>query len=417
MLLGTGIAQLCTFAVTILAARILGSEGFGKFGIVQSTIGVLGLFAGLGMGITNKRYVAELRDNDLDRCGRVIGYSFILSWLTTGFFCVLLLLSAQPIASGLLNSPTMSLELRMASLLLLFTGLNEAQIGVLSGLESFKKISNISILRAILTLIVLPLGVWLFKLPGMIGGMAIIAFLIWLYSGKVMRLQTEKFKIRINYRDFRQEFGIFTDFSLPVIMSGMIPVLVFWLAKTIMLQTPDGFSQLGIYTATEQWLIVLAFIPGQMTNVSQPILSSIYSTNDSARFRKAIIGNLVFPVSIALFIGLAIVVFSKWIPSLYGDNYTSMASILIIVCIVGVMRVFGGAVGTLLVTINKMWSSFMINLIWGIILVVSIIYLAHLGARGLAISNMIAYGIHALLGLSLFLFLHLPQWKREKKYS
>ena len=230
-------------------------------------------------------------------------------------------------------------------------------------------------------------------------------------------MQTEKFNIRINYKDFRQELGIFTEFSLPVIITAVIPVLVFWLSKTILLHTPDGYAQLGVYTAAEQWLIVLAFIPGQMTNVSQPILTSIYSTDDSARFRKVIIGNLVIPVSIAVTFGLVIIVFSKWIPALYGENYSSMASILLIVCLVGVLRVFGGAVGALLVTINKMWPSFWINMIWGIILIISILVLAPLGARGLALSNVIAYGVHAILALMLFLFLQMPQWYKEKKYS
>ena len=229
-----------------------------------------------------------------------------------------------------------------------------------------------------------------------------------------MRSQTKEYNIRINYKDIGQEFGIFKSFSLPVIVSGFIPVLVFWVVKTMLVRTQGGYNQLGIFTATEQWLIVLAFIPGQMANVSQPILSSIYATNDDKRFRKAIIGNLVFPVTIAIIIGLAIVGFSKWIPSLYGSNYTLMTPILVIICIVGVMRVWGGAVGTLLVTINKMWPSFWINIIWGFTLILSMAYLAPLGARGLALSNLIAYGVHALLGLSLFFFLQRSLWKKNE---
>jgi O-antigen/teichoic acid export membrane protein len=259
----------------------------------------------------------------------------------------------------------------------------------------------------------LPLAVWFFKLPGLLAGMALIAFGIWLYSGQTMRLETRKFNIKINYIDICQEFAIFPNFSLPVIISGIIPVLVFWIAKTILLRTPGGYAQLGIFTATEQWLIVLAFIPGQMANVSQPILSSIYATRDTQRFRKAVVGNIVFPVSIAILFGLVIIAFSRWIPKLYGDNYSSMASIMLIMCIVGILRVFGGAVGTLLVTINKMWPSFWINLIWGSVLIVSMILLAPLGARGLALSNALAYGVHALLGLTLFLYLQQTLWKKE----
>src|SRR5205809_607488 len=64
-----------TLISSIIAARILGREGFGAFGVIQGTVGSFGIFAGLGLGLTATKYVAELRVIDPKRAGRIIALS------------------------------------------------------------------------------------------------------------------------------------------------------------------------------------------------------------------------------------------------------------------------------------------------------------------------------------------------------
>ncbi len=54
---------------------MLGKEEFGKLGIVQSTVGMFQVFAGFGLGLTATKYVAEFRDSDPAKTGRIIGLS------------------------------------------------------------------------------------------------------------------------------------------------------------------------------------------------------------------------------------------------------------------------------------------------------------------------------------------------------
>src|SRR5579871_1188153 len=44
-LMGAAIAQSSNLAASVIVARLLGREDFGKFGMIQSTIGMLGIFA------------------------------------------------------------------------------------------------------------------------------------------------------------------------------------------------------------------------------------------------------------------------------------------------------------------------------------------------------------------------------------
>ena len=75
MVTGTVISRMLGLVSSIILARILGKVPFGELGTIQSTVGLFAAFAGLGIGITATKYVAEFRESETDRCGRVIGFS------------------------------------------------------------------------------------------------------------------------------------------------------------------------------------------------------------------------------------------------------------------------------------------------------------------------------------------------------
>src|SRR5580704_4970230 len=79
-LLGTIASRALGLAAAVFAARILGKMVYGELGILQSTVGMLGTFAGFGMGTTATKYVAELRSQDPVKTGGIIAISSLVSW-------------------------------------------------------------------------------------------------------------------------------------------------------------------------------------------------------------------------------------------------------------------------------------------------------------------------------------------------
>jgi len=61
---GALISRGFLLAASVVCAWFLGKEGFGALGMIQSTTGMLGVLAGLGLGITATKYVSELRRLD-----------------------------------------------------------------------------------------------------------------------------------------------------------------------------------------------------------------------------------------------------------------------------------------------------------------------------------------------------------------
>ena len=71
-LFGSATARILVLAAMVLVARVLGQVSFGELGLIQSTLGMAGLMAGVGLGETATRFVAKYATSDLLRTGRVI---------------------------------------------------------------------------------------------------------------------------------------------------------------------------------------------------------------------------------------------------------------------------------------------------------------------------------------------------------
>src|SRR5208282_6029974 len=74
-LAGAVVSRGFLLAASVVCARFLGREGFGALGMIQSTAGMFGIFAGLGLGLTATKYVSEFRRQDPVRAGRILALS------------------------------------------------------------------------------------------------------------------------------------------------------------------------------------------------------------------------------------------------------------------------------------------------------------------------------------------------------
>jgi O-antigen/teichoic acid export membrane protein len=70
---GAMISRGLMLVATVAVARLLGKTGYGELGMIQSTVGMFGVFAGFGLGLTATKHVAELRQSDPIRAGRILG--------------------------------------------------------------------------------------------------------------------------------------------------------------------------------------------------------------------------------------------------------------------------------------------------------------------------------------------------------
>jgi len=74
---GAAVARGMAFAASVVCGRVLGTSGFGELGMIQSTVGFFGVFAGLGLGVPATKHVAEFRESDPRRAARALKLSSV----------------------------------------------------------------------------------------------------------------------------------------------------------------------------------------------------------------------------------------------------------------------------------------------------------------------------------------------------
>ena len=165
-LAGVLFSRVMALVSSIFVVRMLGRVGYGELGVIQNTISMFGVFAGLGMGMAATKYVAEFREKDPSRAGRILALSSIVSWTTSGSMTLVLVIFAPWLAVHTLAAPHLSVLLRAGSLLLLLSGVNGAQTGALAGFEAFKKIAKVNLIVGLITFPLMVGAVYWYGLEG-----------------------------------------------------------------------------------------------------------------------------------------------------------------------------------------------------------------------------------------------------------
>ena len=117
-LTGTIMSRGLGIISSIIVARLLGKSSFGELGIIQSTVGMFGTFAGFGMGVTATKFIAEFRKSNPARAGQIIGLSSMVAWISGATMAIALVWFAPWLASHFLAAPHLTRFLRIASLML-----------------------------------------------------------------------------------------------------------------------------------------------------------------------------------------------------------------------------------------------------------------------------------------------------------
>jgi len=98
----------------IVVVRLLKVEEYGELSIIRRTTAMFGIFAGFGLGLTATKYIAEFRNTDPERAGRIWGLINNTAVLTSLTASGLIILLASPISSKVLNAPHLSWLLRLS---------------------------------------------------------------------------------------------------------------------------------------------------------------------------------------------------------------------------------------------------------------------------------------------------------------
>ncbi|MDI6802126.1 MAG: oligosaccharide flippase family protein [Thermodesulfovibrionales bacterium] len=413
---GAVISRGLSLLASIVVARVLGKVGFGELGIIQSTVGMFGLFAGLGLGMTATKHVAEFRQKDAAKAGRIIGLSFLVALGFGGVISFALGILAPWLAETTLAAPHLAQLLQIGAGILFFSAVNGVQTGALSGFEAFRTIANINLASGLLSFPLMVGGVYIAGLQGAVWGLVVSMAANCGFNYVALKNRMRKENISVHYLQSRKEWQVLWQFSLPAFLSGMMVGPVNWVCGALLVNQPNGYAEMGIYNAANQWRNAILFLPGSMSAIVLPMLSNLYGHDDNRRYKKVLLYNGVINVSIAFIVALIISLAAKVIMGSYGKDFSSGKYVLIVLAVSATLSASVSVIGQVIASSGRMWWGFILNLLWGIVLIFSYWLLISKGALGLAFANLIAYGVH-LITVSFFAYLLLFERKVTEHFS
>jgi O-antigen/teichoic acid export membrane protein len=395
-LAGALVARSMGIVGSVVVARLLGKEGFGKYGIIQSTVMMFGTLAGFGLGLTATKHLSQYRRKDPAKAGRILGLSTIIALVSGGIVTTILLIGAPWLAAHTLAAPQLTGGLRIGALLVLFTALNGAQSGALVGLEAFKLSAQLNLITGIASLPMIVTGVYCFGLNGALWGSAAGAIVTWLVFHWGLRRELARAGIPFAVKGSFQEIGVLWTFSLPAVISGMLAAPVIWACNALLVNGPNGYAEMGIANAANQWFYALLFLPGVLARSSIAVLSERLGAGDKSACRKVILYGIGLNAAVVIPLVLAGCIASPYIMSIYGPGFAQHSGVLIVAIITGATVAIQVPMGQTTAASGSMWTEICMNLGWALVFFGGTWFAISHGALGLMSARLVAYLFHTL---------------------
>ncbi|OGR63585.1 MAG: hypothetical protein A2X31_05210 [Elusimicrobia bacterium GWB2_63_22] len=365
-LAGLLVSRLCGLLASVLVARMLGEAGFGEFGVVQNTVGMFAVFAGFGLGLTATKHIAEFRYRDPRRAGQLLGLCSAVSIFSGLALAAALFFLSPWLSAGFLNAPRLAGLLALSAPLLVFGAWSGVQLGALSGLESFKRISQINLATGLLNFPLMAGGVMLGGLNGAVIGLLLVNVFSCAFGSWALRKELSAAGLRASYSGFRENWGILWRFSLPSLLSGLMVAPVTWACSAMLANQPNGYPELGIFNAANQWRLLALSVPGILLQVALPIMAGVEAGTAGNAYREKILQTLKvnFIVGILLLAGLSL--FSPFIMGWYGEGFKGHWFVFVAAQAVTFVQAVQAPVVAYWVASGEMWENFLANILWGV---------------------------------------------------
>jgi O-antigen/teichoic acid export membrane protein len=406
--------QGSAFLTNIVIANILGREVFGEFGMILNTVLVVAGMASLSIGVTATKYIAEFRSIDKARAGRILGLCSSVSLITAFIATLLIILTASWFASAILKAPHLTSGIIISSGIIFFSVINGYQTGALAGLEEYGRLAKAGIIQAIFYLSLCSLFAYFWKLEGALWGLAISFCFRWYIFNRELKRESVVQRVYANHRDWWKERIIIIKFAIPSAAIGFLTMPAIWLSNVLLVRQPDGYTQMGIFSAAYTVRTMIIFLPSLVNNVGMSLLNNQKGMMDDRNYKRVFLTNIALTLSVVLIGSLVVVLMGPWLLRAFGKDFTEGYSVLLILVFSAIFETLTYAIYQVIQSREKMWLSFFsINAPWCIAFIISAYYLIPNNmAAGLAWAYVTAWCVAGIMtGLQSW---RIGLWQSEK---
>jgi O-antigen/teichoic acid export membrane protein len=254
--------------------------------------------------------------------------------------------------------------LRVGAIWVVCVVLNAEQVGVLVGLEDFKRIAQLNVIRGTLVLIGGGIGALSGGLIGTVIGFSGASCLLCVITAKQVRDSCGRMGIRPVYLSAHHDMAMLTKFAIPSTLAGLLALPVNWLGPIILVNRPGGFTEMGLFNAATHWRAAVCFPSSGFSQICLPLLAGYAGKRDKAAYRKGLIVAIAAMMIPTLGIAAVLRAGTGTLVRLYGHGFLSARPVFFIVIITAVASTLDATLGMVLSSQGKMWPLMWLTTLW-----------------------------------------------------
>ena len=234
-----------------------------------------------------------------------------------------LFLGAKIVAVQILESPHLTIPLRVTSVWIVFNAVTTTQIGILAGFGSFKEMSRVNIFVGITTFILSFAFTYFWELIGALIALLLSQVLNW-YLNYLLIIRV----IPVRRSKAHKNQWLLKDilkFSLPIAMQEGIDAGYAWIVSLLLIKFAS-YAELGMYSVAVQWYAIINFIPVILRNVFLTHFSS--SHNNQLKHDNVLKKALLINFSSVATLIIVIYIFLNKIVLIYGASFSGVDKLI-----------------------------------------------------------------------------------------
>lgn len=405
-----GVATAGTRSLVLVSsfflAHVLGKVKFGEYGVIHGTALTVGSLAGMGLGQTITKHIAELRQRDAERCGRILSLTFVVACFSAAIYGIGLYACAPLIATKALAAPHLSTLLQISAISVFFGVINSVQKCLLSGLEAFKDSSYVEIISGICQFALIVSGAWFWNLKGAIAGLAMSMVLtVALTSFAAYQVRSES-GLFYKWDGMFSEWRVLVNYSLPTFLILMCMGPINWITNAFLANQPNGYAELGVFNAAFQWQVALQLLAMVLCTAAVPVMSGQFGRGELQESRRVMLGMVRGVALIIIPIAVILCFASPLVMRGYGSDFAGSYWVMVMLVVTGTFTALLTPVANMITASGRMWSGFLLNTGWVIAMLTGGWLLVKWGAEGLALSRLLAAMIHGLATIAFVLWFY-----------
>lgn len=355
---------------TILIARAIGADDYGRYALLLSTIALASPIASLQLPYSVISIVSRFAERDPARAGAVMLLADRLTWGLTLAFLALCILWPAGLSSWLLGEGQHGWAVIFSGVILLTSvqaGLSDA---LLQAKQEFRVLALARSWTAAAAFALL-VPVALFA-PSLNYVMAAVA------AANVLRLLAVAIPAHRHRRalrsgvDLRAAFAhasVIFAFSIP---SGLLSVVqggAAWLGNYVLSRAPAGFTDLAIINTGVQWRLPVLMVMASLASAILPMLGASIGKQQHGDVQRLQRYNMVVNLGLATLFCAVVIAASPLILALYGDSFRDNNYLFALIVIAVIPTVYCNVHQQLLVARGTMWTQLWLSLPYGAIVI------------------------------------------------